>query len=105
MQWFLDSIKELSSWTGWLGLLASALVLVSFLMKNEKQIRLVNILGCVVFVVYGFFISSFSVWFMNGALVAVHVVKLVGSFRKEKQQQQTAEEQATAPSEDTSLAN
>ena len=52
-------------------------VLVSFLMKDERTIRIVNIVGAVVFVVYGILIKSASVWGMNFALVAVHIVRLV----------------------------
>lgn len=55
-----------------LGTLASILVLISFMMKNEKMIRSVNIIGAIVFVVYGLCIKAFSVWFLNGALCLVH---------------------------------
>ena len=55
-----------------LGTLASILVLISFMMTNEKMIRSVNIIGAIVFVVYGLCIKAFSVWFLNGALCLVH---------------------------------
>lgn len=76
MEWIRENLFDWSNWMEWLGLLAAALVLVSFLMKNERQIRLVNIVGACVFVVYGLCIHSASVWLMNGALVVVHVLKL-----------------------------
>lgn len=60
-----------------LGTIASSIVLISFLMKGEKNIRLVNILGAVMFVVYGIMINAFSVWFLNGALVLIHIYKLI----------------------------
>lgn len=60
-----------------LGTLASVLVLVSFLMKNEKMIRSVNIIGAIVFVIYGICINAFSVWFLNGALCLVHAYRLL----------------------------
>jgi len=60
-----------------LGTLASILVLVSFMMKNEKMIRSVNIIGAVIFVVYGICINAFSVWFLNGALCIVHMYRLL----------------------------
>ena len=59
-----------------LGTLASMFVLVSFLMKGEKNIRLVNIFGALIFVIYGLYIKAFSVWFLNGALFVIHIVKL-----------------------------
>ncbi len=59
-----------------IGVLASGLVLVSFLMKGERKIRFINIVGCVIFVIYGIMISSVSVTLMNVALTLVHIVKL-----------------------------
>lgn len=59
-----------------LGTIASVIVLMSFLMKGEKKIRLINILGAVMFVVYGISINAFSVWFLNGALILIHLYKL-----------------------------
>lgn len=60
-----------------LGTIASVFVLISFLMKGEKKIRLVNIIGALIFVVYGFLINAFSVWFLNGALLFIHIYKLL----------------------------
>lgn len=60
-----------------IGVLASAMVLLSFVMSGEKKIRIVNILGAILFVVYGVLINAFSVWFMNGALLLVHIHKLI----------------------------
>ncbi len=59
-----------------LGTIASILVLISFLMKNEKGIRAVNIFGAFMFVIYGLGIGAFSVWFLNGTLCLVHVYRL-----------------------------
>lgn len=60
-----------------LGTFASILVLISFLMKNERMIRAVNMVGAIVFVIYGICIEAFSVWFLNGALCLVHAYKLL----------------------------
>ena len=59
-----------------IGVLASIVVLLSFVLSGEKQIRMVNILGAVLFVIYGLLIGAFSVWFLNGALLLVHIQKL-----------------------------
>jgi len=59
-----------------LGTLASVMVLISFLMKSEKQIRAINIIGAILFVVYGVGIGSFSVWMLNGVLCLVHTRRL-----------------------------
>ena len=60
-----------------IGTLASVIVLISFLMKGEKNIRLVNIIGAIMFVIYGILINAFSVWFLNGALFIIHIIKLI----------------------------
>ena len=60
----------------WIGVVASLLVLCSFLLKGEKQIRRVNILGALTFVIYGTLIKAFSVYFLNGVLILIHIYKL-----------------------------
>ena len=60
-----------------IGILASIMVLVSFVMNGERKIRLVNIAGASLFIIYGILINSFSVWFLNGALLLLHIHKLV----------------------------
>lgn len=59
-----------------LGTIASIFVLISFLMKGEIKIRLINIVGALIFVIYGVSINAFSVWFLNGGLFLVHIIKL-----------------------------
>jgi hypothetical protein len=59
-----------------LGTLASVLVLISFLMRGEKRIRIINIVGALLFVIYGILINAFSVWFLNSALILIHLYYL-----------------------------
>lgn len=59
-----------------LGTIASILVLISFLMKGEEKIRIINIFGAIIFVIYGLIINAFSVWFLNGSLLLIHIYKL-----------------------------
>lgn len=70
----------------WLGLLASAFILVSFLTTNQTKTRLINMVGCVVFVVYGFLLPAYSTAFMNGALFVVHIVYLTKDYLKKKKE-------------------
>lgn len=60
-----------------LGTIASVVVLISFLMKGEKKIRIINIIGAILFVIYGISIKAFSVWFLNGMLCLIHFYKLI----------------------------
>lgn len=60
-------------WKEALGIAASLFILISFIFKGELKIRTINIVGCVFFVIYGIMIKSFSVYFMNGTLIFVHI--------------------------------
>ena len=68
----------------WLGIVASAFVLVSFLFSKQTVTRLINICGCIVFVVYGILLPAYSTAFMNGALIIVHIVFLVKDYLAKK---------------------
>ena len=71
----------------WLGLVASAIVLISFLTSNQIKTRIINMAGCIAFVIYGLLLPAYSTAFMNFALVIVHIVFLTKHFikrRKEK---------------------
>ena len=59
-----------------IGVLASCIVLLSFVMNGERKIRIINIIGALLFVIYGLLINSFSVSFLNSALFFVHIYKL-----------------------------
>jgi hypothetical protein len=60
-----------------IGVLASVIVLLSFIMNGESKIRIINIIGALLFTVYGVLINAFSVWFLNGTLLIVHIYKLI----------------------------
>lgn len=59
-----------------IGIAATLFVLLSFLMKKAEQIRVINIIGAALFVVYGCLIGSLSTWLLNGALIIIHGVYL-----------------------------
>lgn len=84
----------------WLGIVASTIILISFLTSNQVKTRIINMVGCVVFVVYGILLPAYSTAFMNGALFIVHIVFLTKYFigrRKEKNAK--AEERTPAATE------
>ncbi len=57
----------------WIGYLASAVVLSSFLMKNMRSLRLVNLSGCTIFIVYGFALDiSWPIVVTNIAIVLIN---------------------------------
>ena len=59
-----------------IGLFASVLVVFSFLFNGERSIRWINILGSIVFIVYGVLIKAWSIVLCNMALIIIHLYKL-----------------------------
>lgn len=56
------------------GYLASAVVLISFLMKNIRTLRIVNTIGCALFVVYGILLEySFPIIVTNTAIIFINL--------------------------------
>lgn len=60
-----------------IGLLGTLFVLISFLMKEVKLIRIINIVGAILFVIYGLLIGALSTWLLNAILVIIHIIYLL----------------------------
>jgi len=60
-----------------IGIAASILVLISFLMKEIRIIRTISVVACVVFVIYGLLLDALSIWILNGLLIFVHIFFLI----------------------------
>ena len=60
-----------------LGTIASCVIMLAFVLNGEKRIRIVDLIGAVLFIVYGVLIKSFSVVFLNGCLTFVQIYKLL----------------------------
>ena len=62
----------------WVGYLASAIVFVSFLYKDVKTIRLVNLFGAILFVVYGLLLTNaYPIVVFNGGIILLHIYHLL----------------------------
>lgn len=70
---------ELITVTDWVGYAAMATVLVSFLMKNVNNLRMVNSVGCLLFVFYGFMLNpmSYPIIITNTAIFLINLYYLV----------------------------
>ncbi|WP_159021436.1 YgjV family protein [Formosa sp. L2A11] len=63
--------------TEWVGYLASFLLLIAFTMKDVKKLRIVNSVGCVLFVVYGFMLDiSWPLVITNGSIFFINIYYL-----------------------------
>ncbi len=64
--------------TEWVGYAAMAALLISFMMKDVNKLRIVNTIGCVLFVTYGFMLqTSWPIIISNGAIVFINFYYLV----------------------------
>lgn len=63
----------------WVGYAAMATVLVSFLMKSVTRLRLINSLGCLFFVIYGFLLEPISmpIIITNTAILIINLYYLI----------------------------
>ncbi|MGV6829281.1 MAG: uroporphyrinogen decarboxylase [Flavobacteriales bacterium] len=60
------------------GYIAMAIVLISFTMKDIKMLRIVNILGCCFFVIYGILLkTSWPIIVTNTAIAMINFYYLV----------------------------
>ncbi len=67
----------MSNWQEYVGYLASALVVLSFMVGNNiTKIRWINMLGCISFVVYGFLINSLPVMITNIFITIIQIYYL-----------------------------
>lgn len=61
------------SLTEWIGYLAMILLLISFMMKDVKKLRIINSFACIFFVIYGFMLdTSWPIIISNGAIFGVN---------------------------------
>ena len=63
----------------WVGYAAMATVLISFLMKSVNKLRIVNSLGCLLFVFYGFLLDPLSkpIIITNTAIFCINLYYLL----------------------------
>ena len=70
--------------TEWVGYLASIVLMVSFLMKNINTLRIINSMGCFLFVVYGFLLAtSWPIIISNSFILGVNAFYLTKHFRND----------------------
>lgn len=62
--------------TEYIGYIASAIVLLSFLMRKMIYLRIVNTIGCAFFILYGILLGSIPVIITNVAIVIINIYYL-----------------------------
>jgi len=67
-----------------IGYLGSALVLVSMMMTSVVRLRIINLIGGVIFSVYALIIRSYPTALMNIALAGINIFYLIRIFKEQK---------------------
>jgi hypothetical protein len=65
----------------YLGYIASAIVLISLLMTSIKKLRWINLVGALLFGIYGFMIQSIPTGVMNLGIVVIDIYFLVKMYK------------------------
>jgi len=61
----------------WLGYAASFFVAISFTFKKMTTLRIVSVFGCILFVIYGYFIDSIPVMITNSFITIMNIYFLL----------------------------
>ena len=67
-------------WLEMVGYLGSVLVAISLMMRSLFRLRIINSVGCVVFVIYGLLIHAYPVAILNGFIVCINSYYLFHMF-------------------------
>lgn len=61
----------------WVGIIGSIMIIIAFTRKNEKAIRILDGVGAVLFIIYGYLTKTWATMFLNTVLVLVHVHRFI----------------------------
>lgn len=61
----------------WLGIAGTLFIILAFTMNGERKIRVLDLIGALLFIIYGVTIRSFSTILLNVVLVVVQAYKLL----------------------------
>jgi len=65
------------TYTEWVGYLASLALIISFMMKNVSTLRIINSLGAILFVIYGYMLHiSWPIIITNGFILMANIYYL-----------------------------
>jgi hypothetical protein len=60
-----------------LGYIGTTVVMASFMMSNVKWLRIVNSIGCSIWILYGFQIESMPVVLTNVGILAINLFHII----------------------------
>lgn len=74
-----SQVKNMENYTEYIGYTATLFLMVSFLLKDMKKLRMVNTIACLFFIVYGHYLGSIPIVVSNAFICCVNLYYLVAS--------------------------
>ena len=66
----------------WVGYAASIMIAISLLMTDILKLRIINSIGCVLFVIYGFSVKAYPVGVINAFIFLVNIFYIFKFFKR-----------------------
>lgn len=60
----------------WIGYLASVMIVISLTMTSIIKLRIVNTIGCILFVIYGMVVKAYPVAISNLTIIGINIYNL-----------------------------
>ena len=67
------------------GYFGTGLVLLSFLMRDIKWLRIINIAGGLISLIYAILVNTMPVVVLNGSLITINLIQLITTAIKERE--------------------
>lgn len=67
-----------------IGIVGTITILVSLMQKDQIRLRFINMIGSILFTVYGLSIGAYSVWILNGICIFVNLLRFVSLIKENK---------------------
>jgi len=64
--------------------IASAFILVSFTLKDQKKLRILNSIGAAIFIYYSLYKNDYPVVFINSSIIVINVIYLIKNTKWKK---------------------
>lgn len=64
------------NWVEWIGYLASIFIVISLMMTSVVKLRVINTVGCILFVIYGVIVGAYPVVISNSIIVFINLYRL-----------------------------
>ena len=76
------------------GYIGTALVIISMMMTSVTKLRIFNIAGSIISMIYSFLVQAYPVVLLNACLAVINLFHLIRAFIKRKKERRAHEAEA-----------